>query len=81
VPGYDATSWTGVAARAGTPKAICDNIEADTKIICQDAVLKERLAALVAETVGTGATDCTAYVAAARAKWGKLITDLKLRVE
>jgi tripartite-type tricarboxylate transporter receptor subunit TctC len=63
VPGYDTTSWTGVAARAGTPKAICEKIEADTKIICQDAVLKERL---VAETVGTGATDFTAYVAAER---------------
>jgi hypothetical protein len=59
--------------RAGTPKAICDKIEADTKIICQDAVLKERL---VAETVGTGATDFTAYVAAERGKWGNLITDL-----
>jgi len=81
VPGYDTTSWTGVAVRARTPKAICDKIEADTKIICQDAVLKERLAGLVAETVGTGATDFTVYVAAERAKWGKLITDLKLRVE
>ena len=81
VPGYDTTSWTGVAVRARTPKAICDKIEADTKIICQDAVLKELLAGLVAETVGTGATDFTVYVAAERAKWGKLITDLKLRVE
>jgi tripartite-type tricarboxylate transporter receptor subunit TctC len=70
-----------VAARAGTPKATCDKIDADSKIICQDAVLKERLAGLVAEMVGTGATDFTAYVAAERAKWGKLIMDLKLRVE
>jgi tripartite-type tricarboxylate transporter receptor subunit TctC len=43
VPGYDTTSWTGVAVRAGTPKVICDKIEADTKIICQDAVLKLRV--------------------------------------
>ena len=70
-----------VAVRAGTPKAICDKTEADTKIVCQDAVLKERLAGLVAETVGTGAADFTAYVAAERAKWGKLITNLKLRLE
>jgi tripartite-type tricarboxylate transporter receptor subunit TctC len=81
VPGYDTTSWTGVAVRAGTPKAICDKIEADTKVICQDAMLKERLAGLVAETVGTGAAEFTAYVGAERAKWGKLITDLRLRVE
>ena len=78
---YDTTSWTGVPTRAGTPKAICDKSEADTKIICQDAGLKERLAGLVAETVGTGTTDFTAYVAAERAKWGKSIMDLKLRLE
>ena len=81
VPGYDTTSWTGVAVRAGTPAAICDKIEADTKIICQDPILKERLAGLVAEPVGSGAADFGAYVAAERAKWGKLITELKLRVE
>jgi tripartite-type tricarboxylate transporter receptor subunit TctC len=81
VPGYETTSWTGVAVRAGTPTAICDKIETDTKTICEDPLLKERLAALVAETVGTGASQFSAYVAAERAKWGKLITDLKLRAE
>jgi hypothetical protein len=40
VPGYDATSWTGVAVRAGTPKAICDKIEADTKIIARMRCLR-----------------------------------------
>jgi tripartite-type tricarboxylate transporter receptor subunit TctC len=67
--------------RAGTPAAICDKIEADTKIICQDPIVKERLAGLVAEPVGSGAADFSAYIVAERAKWGKLITDFKLRVE
>ena len=35
---------TGVGVRAGTPKAICDKIEADTRAICQDPLLRERLA-------------------------------------
>jgi len=43
--------------------------------------LKERLAGLVAEAVGTGASEFSAYVVAERGKWGKLITDLKLQVE
>src|SRR5262249_22257502 len=81
LPGYDTTSWTGVAVRAGTAPAICDKIEADTKLICQDPLLKERLAGLIAETVGSGAADFAAYVAAERAKWGKLITELKLRLD
>ena len=44
VPGFDTASFTGVAVKAGTPKAICDRIEADTRAICEDPLLKERLA-------------------------------------
>jgi len=81
VPGFDTASFTGVAVKAGTPKAICDRIEADTRLICEDPLLKERLAGLIAETVSLGSPQFTAFVAAERAKWGKLIGDLKLRVE
>ena len=81
LPGYDTVSWTGVGVRAGTPKEICDKIEADTRTICQDPVLKDRLAVLVAETVGLNAAETASFVAAERAKWGKLITDIKVRVD
>jgi tripartite-type tricarboxylate transporter receptor subunit TctC len=50
-------------------------------VICQDPTLRERLGALVAETVGTGAAETTAYIAEERAKWGKLITELKVKLE
>ena len=50
----ETASWTGVGVRAGTPKAICDRIEADTRAICQDPLLRDRLAVLVAETVRLG---------------------------
>jgi tripartite-type tricarboxylate transporter receptor subunit TctC len=79
--GYSTTSWTAVGVRSGTPKEVCDRIEVDTRTICQDPTLRERLAGLVAETVGTNAADTAAFIAAERAKWGKLITDLKVRVE
>jgi tripartite-type tricarboxylate transporter receptor subunit TctC len=81
LPGYATTSWTAVGVRAGTPKEICDKIEADTRVICQDPMLRDRLAGLLAETVGTNAADTTAYIASEREKWGKLITDIKLRLD
>jgi tripartite-type tricarboxylate transporter receptor subunit TctC len=81
VPGFETTSWSGVGVRAGTPKPICDTIEAATREICRDPLLKERLATLIAEPVGSSAAEFTAFVAAERAKWGKLITDLKLKAE
>lgn len=79
VAGYETTSWVGVGVRADTPKAICDKIEAGAKDICKDPILIERLQSLVAESVGLGAADFAAYVAAERAKWGKLITDLNIK--
>jgi tripartite-type tricarboxylate transporter receptor subunit TctC len=81
VPGFDTASWTGVAVKAGTPKEICDRIEADTRTICQDPVLKERLAGLIAETVSMNGAEFSAFIAGERDKWGKLITDLKIRME
>jgi tripartite-type tricarboxylate transporter receptor subunit TctC len=81
LPGYETISWSGVGVRAGTPQAICDKIEADTRTVCQDPILRERLAGLVAETVGSGSGEFAALIAAERAKWGKLITELKVRVE
>jgi len=81
VPGYDTTSWIGVGVKAGTPKEICDKIEEGTKAICKDPVLKQRLATLVSESIDSSATGFAAYVASERSKWGKLITDLKIKVE
>lgn len=81
VPGYETTSWSGVGVRAGTPKAICDVIEAGTREICKDPLLKDRLATLIAEPVGSNAAEFQAFVGTERAKWGKLIAELKLKLE
>jgi tripartite-type tricarboxylate transporter receptor subunit TctC len=81
VQGYETTSWSGVGVRAGTPKEICDKIEADTRKICTDPVLKERFASLIADPVGSSAAEFAKFVVEERAKWGKLITDIKLKLE
>ncbi|HEY5828147.1 MAG TPA: tripartite tricarboxylate transporter substrate-binding protein [Hyphomicrobiaceae bacterium] len=80
LPGFDTISFSGVGVRTGTPKAICDRIEADTRTICKDPLLRERLTGLVAETVGSTAAEFAAFIASERAKWGKLIADAKIRV-
>ena len=80
LPGFDTISFSGVGVRTGTPKAICDRIEADTRTICKDPLLRERLTGLVAETVGSTAAEFAAFIASERGKWGKLIADAKIRV-
>jgi len=80
VPGYQALAFSGIAVRAGTPKEICDSIETAVKAVCGEPVLKERMTGLLAEVVGSGSRQFGEFLAAERAKWGKLITDLKIRV-
>jgi tripartite-type tricarboxylate transporter receptor subunit TctC len=81
VKGYDTTSWIGVGVRAGTSKEICDKIEAGVKVICQDKLLKDRLATLVSEAVGGGAAEFAQFVADERKKWGALVAEQKIKLE
>jgi tripartite-type tricarboxylate transporter receptor subunit TctC len=79
LPGYEALSFTGVSVRAGTPKEICDSIETAVMAICKEPGFKERMTGMLAEVVGSGAGEFGSFLAAERAKWGKLITDLNIR--
>jgi tripartite-type tricarboxylate transporter receptor subunit TctC len=80
LPGYEALSFTAIAVRSGTPKEICDRIETAMVAICKEPGFKQRMVGMLAEVVGTGASAAGAFLAAERAKWGKLITDLGIRV-
>ena len=48
---------------------------------CTDAVTKERFGSLHAVTIGSDKASFRAFVAAERARWGKLIVDLKIKPE
>ena len=81
VPGYNVASWFGTGVRTGTPQPIQDFIETSIMEACQDAVTKERFGGLHAVTIGSDKATFRAFVAAERARWGKLITDLKIKPE
>lgn len=81
LPGFETTSFAGLMVRAGTPKAVCDVIERDSVAVSNEPVVKERLTALGMETVGRNAAEFASWLGAERDKWGKLITELKIRIE
>jgi tripartite-type tricarboxylate transporter receptor subunit TctC len=81
IPGYAVSSWFGVGVRSGTPQPIQDLIETSVREACTEAVTKERFGSLHAITIGSSKSDFQAFVASERTKWGKLITDLKIRAE
>jgi tripartite-type tricarboxylate transporter receptor subunit TctC len=79
VPGYEVLGFSGIAVRAGTPKDICDSIEAAVAAVCGEPAFKARMAEMLAVVGGTGAAAFGDFLAAERAKWGKLITDLGIK--
>jgi tripartite-type tricarboxylate transporter receptor subunit TctC len=79
LPGYEALGFTGLAVRAGTPKAICDQIEAAAIAVAKEPAFRERMTGMLAEVVGTGASAFAAFLTAERGKWGKLITELGIK--
>jgi tripartite-type tricarboxylate transporter receptor subunit TctC len=79
LPGYEALGFSGLAVRAGTPKPICDEIEAAAVAITKVPAFRERMTGMLAEVAGTGASGFSTFLNTERAKWGKLITDLGLK--
>jgi len=73
VPGYDASSWQGFFARAGTPKPIIDKLNAALAADFKRPETAERFKALgiVAQSDTPG--EFRAFIADQSAKWGKVI--------
>ena len=78
VPGYEAQSWQGLFARAGTPKPIIDDIArylaADLKR--PETVAKFKAIGIVAQS--DTPAEFSAFIVSEGAKWGKVIKQAKI---
>jgi tripartite-type tricarboxylate transporter receptor subunit TctC len=80
VPGYEAATWYGLLAPAGTPKAIVDRLHAEiVKILATDT--RQRLAAQGFEPAGTTPAEFAGYIKSEIVKWRKVIKDAGIRPE
>ncbi len=81
VPGYEAGSWYGILAPAGTPQAIVAKLhEAIVRALAQPEV-RERLVSEGAEVIGSTPEAFAAHITAELARMGKLIRDAGIRME
>jgi tripartite-type tricarboxylate transporter receptor subunit TctC len=78
VPGFEATNWTALAAPAGTPRDIISKINADTNRALGMADVRERLAAVSTEAVGSTPEEAAAKIRDESERYGKLIKLLKI---
>ncbi len=79
VPGFEATNWTALAAPAGTPRDIIAKINADTNRALGMADVRERLAALSTEAVGSTSEETAAKIRDESERYGKLIKALNIK--
>jgi tripartite-type tricarboxylate transporter receptor subunit TctC len=73
VPGFDATSWFGLLAPAGTPKEIVTKLNKEAVRILKMPEVKERLLAQGAEPVGNSPEQFAAHIKAEIEKWRKVV--------
>ncbi|MGL5136920.1 MAG: Bug family tripartite tricarboxylate transporter substrate binding protein [Beijerinckiaceae bacterium] len=79
VPSFDVTSWFSFFLPKGTPRAIIERLNADTRRALAEASVKEKLAALGAEAVGSTPEEMAAFLKAESDKWGKLIREAGIK--
>jgi tripartite-type tricarboxylate transporter receptor subunit TctC len=73
VPGYDVTSWNGLFAPKGTPKAVVDIVNRTMREILADPVLQERYLELGVEARPSTPEELKARLVADIEKWAKVI--------
>jgi tripartite-type tricarboxylate transporter receptor subunit TctC len=73
LPEYEASSWFGVLAPAGTPKDMVDKLSAEIAKSLATPEMREKLLAQGAEPVGNTPAQFAAHVAAEMKKWAEVV--------
>ena len=73
IPGFDATSWHGVFAPAGTPKPVVDRLAADVKQILEQPAVQKTLTEVGAVPSPMSPEEFSKFIAAERTKWQEVV--------
>ncbi|MFO1199208.1 MAG: tripartite tricarboxylate transporter substrate binding protein [Burkholderiaceae bacterium] len=81
VPGFEAVSWGGVMATAGTPPDVVARLNAEFNRILKMPDVAAKLESLGAEIVGGTPDEFATYLKAEIAKWGKVARDNNVKLD
>jgi tripartite-type tricarboxylate transporter receptor subunit TctC len=79
--GYELTGWNGLFVPRGTPRAIVNQLHAETVKALAAPDVKERLAAMSAELGGESPEKFAVFIKAEITKWAKIAKEAGLKVE
>lgn len=81
VPGFEAKSWFGLVAPAGTPPEIIKKINEDvTKVISDPAFARQYLAAQGLVPITGTPEEFAAFIRAETERWGKVVKDANIQL-
>jgi tripartite-type tricarboxylate transporter receptor subunit TctC len=81
LPGFEATTWHGLVAPAGTPHDIVETLHRAVVEALKDASVQQKLAALGIDIAGSTPDEFAAYIAAEIPKWAAIIKASGAKVE
>jgi tripartite-type tricarboxylate transporter receptor subunit TctC len=79
--GFDASSWFGLFAPAGTPRAIVDKIQADVAKALAQPEVRERFIAQGADPGGNTPDQFAAFIRAETDKWTRVVKFSNAKVD
>jgi tripartite-type tricarboxylate transporter receptor subunit TctC len=75
LPGFEATSWWGIVATAGTPRPVIDKLNRDILKVLDSADMKQFFASLGAEPAHTTPAEFAAFMKSELAKWSRVVKE------
>ena len=81
LPGFEASSWFGVLAPAGTPPEIVNKLNAEIAKWLASPGAKEKLANVGANIAGGAPEDFARHIQAETAKWAKVVKESGAKVD
>lgn len=80
-PEYEATTWYGMLAPAGTPRAIVTALNEHVRDALNSQKLQARIAGQGADAAPASSDEFAAYIKSEQAKWAKVVKDSGARAE
>jgi tripartite-type tricarboxylate transporter receptor subunit TctC len=80
-PGLEASSWFGVLAPAGTPRAVVTRLNADIRKTLQNPAVEKRLSNVGFEIIHGTPEQFTAYIKSEMQKWAKVVKAAGIKPE